>query len=495
MKTYGADQAAAIANLAAQELSRRSLIDFARRLYPGWMNAPHLDLVAGLLERVERGELKRLIVNLPPRHGKSLLCSSIFPAWFLGRHPGRNVIMATHSAELSERNSRGARALVQDNLWPFDSRLSGDSSSASRWNLDKGGGVYACGVGGSVTGRGADILICDDLLHDSGEGDRESAWRWFCEIAIPRLEPNAAIVAIGTRFAEDDVFGHLFASPDAAQWTVVKLPAISDSDGDLLHRPIGSALWPERVDVAELEARRREMGSRSFSSQFLQDPLPATGSTIRASWIQRFDYDKPPSFDKVIAAVDTASGTAISNDWSVIAKIGCSKNAYYIIDVWRQRVEFPQLIKRIAALNEETPRPSTVYIEAASSGIQIVQTLKQSTRLPIVGVPPKGSKESRVEATTGLWESGRVYLPREASWLNDTEKCLLSFPNGVFDDVTDAVTLGLSSLSVARKSWWFTFGGNGPQEYYFGEDDHSPEIEEAIPTMGSVGSALNRIGF
>ena len=207
------------------------------------------------------------------------------------------------------------------------------------------------------------------------------------------------------------------------------------------------------MDVAELEARKREMGSRSFSSQFLQDPLPATGSTIRASWIQRFDYDKPPSFDKVIAAVDTASGTSVSNDWSVIAKIGCSKNGFYIIDVWSQRVEFPQLIKRIAALNEETPRPSTVYIEAASSGIQIVQTLKQSTRLPNRRRSPRKEARSRVEATTGLWESGKVYLPREAPWLNDAEQMLTFLPeSGKWDDVTDAVTLGLSPMRTIAKS-------------------------------------------
>ena len=181
----------AVRQAAREELARRELLPFAARVFPGWQNAPHLDLIAGLLERVERGELKRLIVNLPPRHGKTLLCSSIFPAWYLGRHPERkNVIMATHSAESSERNSRGARALVQDDRWPFDSKLSGDSTSASRWNLDKGGGVFACGVGGSITGRGADILIIDDLAHDSGsDGDREAAWTYLTELRFRDWSP------------------------------------------------------------------------------------------------------------------------------------------------------------------------------------------------------------------------------------------------------------------------------------------------------------------
>jgi hypothetical protein len=311
IKLHSAD-AAAIADFAAEELSRRSLLDFAARVFPGWQNAPHLDLIADLLQQVERGELKRLIVNLPPRHGKSLLCSSIFPAWYLGRHPRKNVVMATHSAELSERNSRICRALVQDrDRYPFDAKLSGDSTSASRWNLSTGGGVYACSVGSSITGRGANILLEDDLLHDSlgSDSEKEAAFRWWSEVAVPRLESNGAIILIGTRFSEGDVFQRVLDGPDADKWTVVKLPAICDSEDDLLHRPIGSALWPERMGVVELEDRRREMGTRAYECQFQQNPVPLEGNLIKAEWFQR--YDQPPTeFTKVVCALDAAAKPA-----------------------------------------------------------------------------------------------------------------------------------------------------------------------------------------
>jgi predicted phage terminase large subunit-like protein len=488
----------AVAEAAREELARRELLPFAARCFVGWQNAKHLDLIADLLQQVERGEIKRLIVNLPPRHGKSLLCSSIFPAWYLGRHPRKNAVITTHSAELSERNSRICRALVQDrDRWPFEAKLSGDSTSASRWNLGEGGGVYACSVGSSITGRGADILIGDDLLHDSlgSDGELDAAWKWFTEVAIPRLEPRGSIILIGTRFSQSDVFGRLLDGPDADKWTVVKLPAICDSEDDLLHRPIGSALWPARMDVTELEARKREMGSRAYACQFQQNPVPLEGNLIKAEWLQYYDT-APKSFEKVVCALDAASST--TGDYSALVKIGVSKNAFYVLDVWRDKVEFPALLKRVVALEGETPKPSSIYCESASNAIALIQTLKQSTRLPVVGVPAKGSKVSRVEASvTGVMEAKKVYLPNDAPWLLDFERELLSFPAGKHCDMVDAFTLALSQLSGKRmsKNFWFTFGGNGPDEHYFGPDDHSPEREESVPTMGSVSGALTRLGL
>ena len=198
-------------------LARKSLLEFARRMHPGWTDAPHLTRIAELLEAVDRGEIRRLIINLPPRHAKSTLASMLFPAWYLGRHPTRNVITVTHSQELSDRNSRAQREYVRDALWPFDAKLSEDSTSVSRWNLNKGGGNYAAGVETSVTGRGMDLCIIDDAHHDTGsDGEREAVWRWYTEILIPRLEPGGAIVAIGTRFAEDDMFGRMLAAEESA---------------------------------------------------------------------------------------------------------------------------------------------------------------------------------------------------------------------------------------------------------------------------------------
>ena len=449
-------------------------------------------MIAALLERVERGELRRLIVNLPPRHGKSLLCSSIFPAWYLGRHPRHNVIMATHSAELSERNSRGARALVQDNRWPFDSRLSGDSSSASRWNLDKGGGVFACGVGGSVTGRGANVLILDDAQHDSGtDSERESAWRWYQEIIVPRLEPGATIVAIGTRFAEDDIFGRLLDGPDADTWTVLRLPAFAAEENDPLGRAPLEALWPERISADELQARKRSMSPRWFAAQFEQDPTPATGTICKAEWIQY--AQTPTEFSKVVVGIDTASKTDQRHDFSAVVKIGISRNAFHVISAEHFKAEFPQLIRRVAALGEEYPKPSTIYIEDSANAHALIQALKQETRLPIVGVPPKGSKISRFEATTGLFEARKVFLAKDLSL--DLERELLGFPGAKHDDLVDAFTLALAQLSVAKKQWFFTFGGPGPHPYWLSETEHSPEVEETVPSLSDIGAVIGRLGL
>lgn len=494
VNVFSPAQTLAIAEAADAELSRRSLLDFAARTYAGWIDAPHLSMIAAQLELVERGELKRLIVNLPPRHGKSLLCSSIFPAWYLGRHPRRNVIMATHSAELSERNSRAARSLVQDSRWPFDSHLSSDSSSASRWNLDKGGGVYACGLGGSVTGRGANVLIIDDLQHDSGsDGDREAAWQWFCEIATPRLEPSGAIVAIGTRFAEDDVFGRLLDGSDAGEWTVLRLPALAE-EGDPMGRSAGEPLWPERMAAAEFASRRRSMGSRWFECQFQQNPVPHEGNLIRSEWIQR--YDQPPDeFTKVVCALDAAAKVGVANDYSAIVKIGIAKGAFYVLDVWRAKVEFPALIRRVAALGDETPKPSAIYVEDASNATALIQALKREAHLPIVPVTAKGSKVSRVEGITGTLEAKKVFIPKEAPWLIDFERELLSFPASKHDDMVDALTLALSQLTGRNlpSNWWFEFGNPAENRYFFGDDDKSPESESHVTHGGSVSAALHSL--
>lgn len=459
MNRMDSKRAQAIAEAAQQELARRSLIDFARWIYPGWLGAPHLTRIAELLEAVERGELKRLMINLPPRHGKSLLCSAIFPAWYLGRNPRKNVIMATHSAELSERNSRGARSLVQDSCWPFEAQISGDSTSAARWNLAVGGGLYACGADGSITGRGANILILDDLQHDSGtEGERAAAWGWFREIAVPRLEPGAAIVAIGTRFAEDDIFGRLLDGPDADEWTVLKLPAIASEDDPF--RKAGEALWPERIGAAELESRRRAMGSRWFECQFQQNPVPAEGNLIKAEWLQRYDV-APTSFNKVCVALDAAAKSGVRHDYSAIVKIGATETGYYVLDVWRDKVEFPQLLRRVKHLEVEHPAPSVIYIEDTSNAVALIQQLRQETALPVVPISAKGSKESRVEGITGTLEAKRVFLPNEAPWLLDFERELLSFPLARHDDMVDAFTLALSQMIVRNEEFW-SFSEVGP---------------------------------
>lgn len=442
-------KAAAVAAVARAELARRNLLDFARQVYPGWTDAPHLTMIADLLERVDRGELKRLMVNLPPRHAKSTTCTQIFPAWYLGRHPRDQVIMATHSVELSERNSRGVRALVVDDRWPFEAKLSEATYSASRWSLTTGGGVFAAGVESSITGRGANKLILDDAQHDEGSpGERDAAWRWYTEVATPRLEPGAAIVAIGTRFAEDDLFGRILAGPDASEWTVVRLPALAE-EGDPLGRAPGAALWPERIPVRELLDRKRVMGSRAFESQFQQNPVPLEGNVLRAQWLSGRYGTPPESFEKVVMGLDAAAKTGIANDYSALVTIGVKKNAYFVLDVVQRRVEFPDLVRMVEA-GYQKHKPSAIYVEDASNAVALIQQLKRDSRLPIVPVKATGSKISRVEGVTGTLEAGKVLFPGEAPWLTDFERELLGFPNAKHDDQVDAFVLALSQVAKRR---------------------------------------------
>ena len=447
---------AAVAAAARIELARRSLLDFCRRVYPGWQDAPHLDRIANRLEAVERGECRRFMVNLPPRHGKSTLISQCFPAWFLGRRPSLSIIMATHGAELSERNSRATRELLRDKRWPFDARLSEDSTSAARWNLVERGGLYAVGVDGSITGRGADLLILDDLQHDSGtDAERESAWRWYCERAIPRLEPGATIVAVGTRFAEDDLFGRLLDGPDASEWEVLRLPAIAEDD-DPMGRAPGEALWPQRIALDELESRKRSMGSRWFACQFQQSPVPSEGNIVKGAWLKRYEK-APEAFEKVVMALDAAAKTGIANDYSALAVLGVRKDGFYLLDVLRKKVEYPELVRLVRAAYD-AHSPSAVYVEDASAGVALIQELKRESRLPIVPVKALGSKISRVEGITGMLESGRVFLPTEAPWLVEFERELLAFPNAKHDDMVDAFVLALSQLVKRPFSEAFLIG-------------------------------------
>ncbi len=411
--------------------------------------------MADLLEQVERGEIRKLIINMPPRMSKSTTVSQLFPAWYVGRNPYKTVILASYGAELAERNSRAARALVTDELWPFETRISADSSAMNRWNVVDGGGCFAIGVGGGVTGRGADVMILDDVAHDSGsEAEREAVHHWFREIAVPRLEGSAAIILVGTRFHEDDIFGCILAGPDAAEWTVLRLSAFAE-EGDPLNRPLGAPLWPERMTRSDLDQRRKMMGQRAFESQFQQNPLPTAGDLFRAEWLTN-RYDRVPDDLDVVMALDAASKTGVQNDYSAIVVVGSAKSEHYVLDVIRRKVDFPELRRMVLAAYEKH-RPRTIYIEDAANAVGLIQELRRETQLPIVAETPKGSKISRMEAQTGLFESGKVLLPNDrlvdAPWLLEFERELLAVPGGKHDDQVDALVLALSKARKFALAW------------------------------------------
>jgi predicted phage terminase large subunit-like protein len=440
--------AVAIGDAAREELARRSLIDFCERLVPEFQAARHLRYLADLLESVERGELDRLIVTLFPGSGKSTLLQS-FCSWYLGRNPRRKVIVASAGAELAERNSRASRALFTEEGWPFRTiELSKDVTAMTRWSTAQGGTLAAFGVGSQITGWRADLLILDDLQNDAlTPSEREKLWKWYFEVLLQRLNSNGAIVLIQQRWGEDDLCGRAMAAPDGGEWKVVRMPALAEK-GDPLGRSVGESLWPEVWPEAVLE-RRRRANERVFECAYQGNPIPGDGNLIRAEWLQRYDA-APKEFTKIVCALDAAAKTGVRNDYSAIVKLGVTANSYYVLDVWRDRVEFPALVRRVKRLETEHQTPSAIYVEDTSNAVALVQQLRQDTTLPIVPVAPKGSKESRVEGITGTLEAKRVFLPKEAPWLLDFERELLSFPLARHDDMVDAFTLGLSQLTSRR---------------------------------------------
>jgi len=450
IKPLSPEASGALAEAAKRELAQRHLLEYCARMDKTFMAPAHIKAIADLFEDIEAGRKRRVIITLAPRHGKSRL-AQLFSGWYLGRNPSKNIIGASHSAELAERNSRSVRAQLEDDRYPFAVRLSRDSAAVNRWNVvPSGGGYYAAGSGGSVTGRGADLLLLDDIEHDEGTDlERESTWRWYCEVAVPRLEPGGATVVIATRWAVDDVVGRLLDAPDGDEWTVITLPALAGED-DALGREPGEALWPERYSREELLRQRVSMGARAFDSQFNQDPCPRSGAVFQTEWLAK-RYTTQPDLTATAIALDSSWGKNIRSDFSVLAAGGTNGVDYFITDLERGRWTYPELKERVVHFHARH-QSDAIVVEDASSGTAVVQELSTSTRLPIIGVVAKGSKESRAESVAPLFEAGKVYLPSGAEWLEEFLQEMLRFPGGKNDDIVDSVVILLTRLRESTNS-------------------------------------------
>ena len=448
------DLAQTVAPLARAELARRRLPDFLALLLPSYERAAHLDLLADHLEALERREIARLLVQMPPRHGKTLHVSQALPAWWLGRHPSDSIILASYAAELAEANSRRARGFLLDPRWPFpDVRVSPESGAVGRWNTTARGGLIAAGVGGGLTGFGADLLVVDDPVKDRAEADseavRESVWKWWTEVALTRLQPGAVVLLTMTRWHEDDLAGRILASPGADEWEVLSLPALAEGD-DPLGREEGEALWEAWFPADRLEALRSEIGTRAFLALYQQAPTSEEGSTFRREWLAGRYQELPRAGLRVVAGVDSSFGKGVASDFSAIVTVAADERYLYVLDVARGRWEFNDLL---AAIRREAAAwsPSVVLVEDSAAGQSAVQELRRSTRLPIVAVKPQGSKIARAESVSPLFESGRVLFPAQApAWRDELIEELASFPTGRNDDQVDALVYTLERLAPRR---------------------------------------------
>lgn len=384
---------------------------------------------------------------MPPRHGKSELISKYFPAWYLAVHPEHRVILASYESSFAAEWGRKARDVLAEFGSLYGVQVRQDSSAADHWNISKHrGGMDTAGRGAAMTGRGADLLILDDAGAKNYEEAmsltiREHTWDWFASTAYTRLSPNGKVIVVATRWHEDDLTGRLIKQ---GGWQVLSLPAIAEEDDEMGRLP-GEALWPEQFPLQSLEQIKTTIGAQKFAALYQQRPTPESGSIFKREWTNK-RYRELPQLHTTVMAVDSAFKTGTSSDYSAIAILGTDGTNYYLIHLFRDRLEYPDL-RRTIIDHFNRFRPSVVLIEDAASGQSAIQDLRRNTSLPIVPVKAKGSKQSRADVVSPLWESGKVYLPEYADWLEDFILELTSFPVAPHDDMVDAVVHALMRLS------------------------------------------------
>jgi predicted phage terminase large subunit-like protein len=310
----------------------------------------------------------------------------------------------------------------------------------------QGGSYYAVGIGGGLTGRGFDLGIIDDPTKDAEEAQsaniREKVWEWYRTVFRTRAAPGAAVIVVMTRWHHDDLVGRLLRlaaeDPQADQWEVLHLKAITD----------GQALWPERYPIEALEGIRTTIGSLAFASLYQGEPEIEGGNIVRREWWRY--YRELPKCTRIIHSWDTAFKGGKTDDWSVCTVWGESETGYHLIDLWRGRVEFPELKRQVVALNDRD-RPAAIIVKDAASGQSLIQELRRGTRLPVLPVRPDRDKVRRLTAVTPLIEAGRVLLPERAPWLADYVDEMSAFPNGEHDDQVDSSSQALGWLALQPK--------------------------------------------
>lgn len=430
------------------------LLSFTRRMYPRYETGRHHVLIADALERVAAGEVRRLMIFTPPRHGKSHLVSVHFPAWYLGRHPDRHVIATSYSAGLAYSFSRQARNLFAAPDWPYSARLARDAKAVGEWRTTDGGGYVSAGVGGPITGKGADILIIDDPVKNAEEAastlTKEAQWEWYGSTAYTRLHPGGAIVLCMTRWAEDDLAGRLLAAQDEGgeRWEVLRLPALAEGDPaapDPLGRAPGEPLWPAWYDAAALDTIRRATGSRTWEALYQQRPVPAAGALFKRDWLTAalVGADTVPPDLHWARYWDLAASTKTTADYTASARVAIDwrTGILYVRDVIRGRWEWPD-VRALIVQTALAERGTVVGVEEALHGLAAVQELRRERALAgvaLVGVRVDTDKLSRALPWAARAEAGKVALVR-GPWVDDFLGEACAFPYGAHDDQVDAVS-------------------------------------------------------
>ena len=427
-----------------QNKAKNDFLSFVKCVWPDFIEGAHHRHVAEKFNKISTGEIKRLIINMPPRHTKSEFASYLLPSWMVGRNPKLKIIQATHTGELAIRFGRKAKHLIDSEEYKkiFITKLQEDSKAAGRWETAQGGEYFAAGVGGAITGRGADLLIIDDPHSEQdalSESKLESAYEWYTSGPRQRLQPGASIVLVMTRWSTKDLTSMLLKNQKevkADQWEVVEFPAIMED---------GKPMWPEYWNQDELEKVKATLPVAKWNAQWMQHPTSEEGAIIKCEWWRKWKHDWIPKLQHVIQSYDTAFLKKETADYSAITTWGVfylnedSPLNLILLDSLKGRYEFPELRRR-ALEQYKYWTPETVIIESKASGLPLTHELRQMD-IPVVNfTPSKGNdKHVRVNSVAPLFESGSIWAPEQKFAEEVIEECA-AFPYGDHDDLVDSTT-------------------------------------------------------
>jgi predicted phage terminase large subunit-like protein len=404
-------------------------------------------------EAVARGGA-RLVISMPPRHGKSWLSSYYTPVWFLSLWPERNVILTSYEATFAATWGRNVRNFLQEHGPSLGVCLADDSQAADRWNTREGGGMITAGIGGPITGRGGHLIIIDDPVKNAEEAMSETIQQrnieWFNSTLYTRAEPGASIIILMTRWHERDLAGYLLDEHDDA-WEEIRLPAIAE-DGDPLGRAVGQALCPERYDVAMLEKIKAAVGSRLWAGLYQQRPVAAEGNIIQREWIKHYDI-APSDFDEKAIFADLSFKGGPTSDFTVAECWARKDTQIFLLDQIRGRMSFPEQVRAIRNMRERHTDAFRIQIEDAANSAAVIETLQQEI-MGLIAVKPHTSKEARLAAVSSFYEAGNVFYPNpdRLNWVQTNIDEIMRFPTGKNDDTVDCASQAVFYLGSIGNS-------------------------------------------
>jgi len=436
-----------------RERATKNFLPFVKQMWPSFVDGRHHKVMAKKFEEIADGKIRRLIVNMPPRHTKSEFASFLLPAWFLGKYPNKKIIQCSNTAELAVGFGRKVRNLVGSEIYSTvfpNVGLKQDSKAAGRWNTNHGGEYFAIGVGGTVTGKGADLLIIDDphseqeaAIASTNPEIYDKVYEWYSSGPRQRLQPGGSIVVVMTRWAKKDLTGRIVQSwidKDGEEWEIIDFPAIL---------PSGKPLWPEFWSLEELEALKLELPLSKWNAQYQQQPTSEEGAIVKREWWKLWEKENPPPCDFIIQSWDTAFTKNERSDYSACTTWGVfymneNENDPHIIllDAFKERMEFPELKERAYQYYKEW-EPDAFVVEAKAAGSPLIYELRQRG-IPVQEfTPTRGNdKIARMNSVSDLFASGKVWAPAKR-WAEEVIEEMAAFPNSDHDDLVDSSTQAL----------------------------------------------------